>query len=100
MKDNGNYVVIFDMDGVLVDSHRMIWDSVNSLLGEQGVHLSEADIQQYLGVSLRDDLLAWNARYGLCLDLDSFRDKLWEKEVEFLQRMRADSKLLELLGDL
>lgn len=62
---------IFDMDGVLVDSNDIIWTSHNEVLSHYGVHLSDEEIKQYLGKSLRDNIEEWNRKYGLSLDLKS-----------------------------
>jgi len=94
------YYVIFDMDGVLVDSHRMIWESFNKILGRYGINLSEEDIKKYKGKSLKDDIVDWNQRYGLKLDLGSFTDEAWDLEVQFLKTMKPDKGLITLLDDL
>jgi len=94
------YAVIFDMDGVLVDSHEMIWSSVNKVLGEKGVHLGKGDINQYVGMSFKDAVEAWNSRYGLDLYLESFTDEVWDLELKFLDGMKLDRGLVSLLNDL
>lgn len=94
------YAVIFDMDGVLVDSHRAIWDSHNEVLGKYGVHLSEEDIRRYSGMSLRDDIIDWNKRFGLKLDLAIHSKESWEYQLKILQGMKGDTELVGLLEDL
>ena len=94
------YAVIFDMDGVLVDSHCGIWKSFNDLLGRYGVHLNDEDIKLYCGVSLRDDIRLWNKKYGLNLDLESFKKEAWQIEARHLEGMNPDSGLLALLDEL
>ncbi len=94
------YAVIFDMDGVLVDSHEMIWESFNDLLGRYNVHLDDEEIKLYCGVSLRDDIRIWNKKYGLNLDLESFKKEAWRIEEGHLEGMNADSGLLALLDEL
>ncbi|VVB77594.1 Phosphoglycolate phosphatase [uncultured archaeon] len=94
------YSVIFDMDGVLVDSYEMIWDSANKILGRQGVHLSEEDIKKYVGRSFKDVIVDWNLTYGLNLELESFREEIWDLELKFLKSMKPDRGLVKLLDDL
>lgn len=94
------YGVIWDMDGVLLDSHEMIWSSVNRVLGNRGVHLSEEDIKRYVGISFKDDIADWNERYGLNLELKPFTDEVWALELEFLRKMKPDCGLVNLLDEL
>ena len=94
------FAVIFDMDGVFVDSHKAIWDSHNEVLGYYGAHLSDEDIKQYLGKSLRDDIVAWNKKYGLNLDLETHTKASWEIQLRILGEMKPDSGLVALLEDL
>jgi beta-phosphoglucomutase len=91
---------IFDMDGVLVDSHDIIWKSQNAILAKYGVHLSEEDIAKYLGKTLKDDIEDWNRIYGLSLDLKTQTEESWKMQVELLKDIRADSDLVSLLSDL
>ena len=53
------YAVIFDVDGVLVDSTKYIWDSFNELLKSHNVYFEEKEIKAQLGLSLRDQLKIW-----------------------------------------
>jgi len=94
------YAVIFDMDGVLLDSHKMIWDSVNAVLEKKGVHLNEEEINLYVGKSFKDDIAAWNSIYGLSLELKSFTDEVWALELEYLKKMQPDKGLVAMLDDL
>lgn len=94
------FAVIFDMDGVLVNSHDVIWASHNELLGKHGVHLSDEDIKLYLGKSLRDDIEEWNRKYNLSLDLKSHSEDSWAIQAEVFKKMSADSKLVALLDKL
>ena len=57
--------LIFDMDGVLVDSHPYIWHSFQEVLREQEIILSDKEIKQYIGLSLRDQMEIWKKEYGL-----------------------------------
>ncbi len=94
------YAAIFDMDGVLVDSNKAIWDSHNEVLKTYGVRLSDEEIRQYLGKSLRDDIKAWNEKYGLNLDLKTHSEASWKIQLRILKDMKADPGLVSLLEDL
>src|SRR3989344_3700107 len=94
------YGVIFDMDGVLVQSNEIIWNSHNKILGRHGVHLSPDDIKLYLGQSLKDQIAAWNERYNLSLDLASYTPDCWQIQLKGYQEMQADPYLIKLMEDL
>ena len=48
-------LVIFDCDGVVVDSERLVFDVFGSFIRKLGVHLSDAETrEQFLGRSLAD----------------------------------------------
>lgn len=91
--------VIFDMDGVLVNSTKYIWKSFNILLKEEGVHFSDDDIKKYLGHSLRDDLALWKKEYKIKdYNLEEFSRKAGEMELGFMKKELKDNKnLMELL---
>jgi beta-phosphoglucomutase-like phosphatase (HAD superfamily) len=49
--------VIFDMDGVLIDTVHYNFESFNSVLSEYGVHIQP--LKKYIGRSLEDQLDLW-----------------------------------------
>lgn len=57
--------VIFDMDGVLVDSVKYTWESFNIMLKDEGVHFSNEDIKKNMGTSLKNALKSWRDEYGI-----------------------------------
>ncbi len=92
--------VIFDMDGVLVDSNEAIWASHNEILGRQGVHFDYEENKQYLGRSLKDNIEHWNKKYGLSLELKSHTEASWAIQLKMLEKMVADPGLVDFLDDL
>ncbi|MFA5084218.1 MAG: HAD family phosphatase [Candidatus Paceibacterota bacterium] len=79
--------VIFDMDGVLINSTKYIWKSFNILLKDSGVHFSDKDIKKYLGFSLRDKLELWKKDYGIGdYNLEEFSRKAGKMELEFMKK--------------
>ena len=57
--------IIFDMDGVLIDSTKCNWESFRELLKGEDVHFSDDYIRKNLGRSLRDQLNAWKQDFGI-----------------------------------
>ncbi|MBI4043641.1 MAG: HAD family phosphatase [Candidatus Diapherotrites archaeon] len=65
--------VIFDMDGVLVDSCPLIWDSFIVAAREQELNVSGESMKDYLGISIQDCLTRWKKAYGVQLKFKRFR---------------------------
>ena len=57
--------VIFDMDGVLLDSEPLHLDAINAVLGAEGHHLSTQDNELYLGTTLEHTWRNLHAKFGL-----------------------------------
>jgi beta-phosphoglucomutase len=94
------FAVIFDMDGVLIDSNKIVWDSFNKLLEPFGIHISDEEIKQRLGSSLRDNIDLWNKKYNLNLNLEEFSRKSFEIQLKALEKVKTDKNLINLLEDL
>lgn len=68
----GFSAVIFDMDGVLLDSEPLHYEAVRQILAEQGVEFPIEDYFRYLGTTLTstwDDLCA---RYPITMPFEQF----------------------------
>ena len=50
--------IIFDMDGVLIDSIGPIWESFSSVLKDEGVHFSDDYIKRNLGYVFADSFFS------------------------------------------
>lgn len=57
--------VVFDMDGVLLDSEPLHHLVVNELLAEHGVHVSDAQYRAYLGTTVEDTWADLIQRFSL-----------------------------------
>ncbi|MEU0408259.1 HAD family phosphatase [Streptomyces griseorubiginosus] len=58
--------VIFDLDGTLVDSEPNYYEAGRQVLAEHGVPgFGWADHERYVGISTRETVARWKARYGL-----------------------------------
>jgi len=92
------FAVIFDMDGVLIDSNDAIWKAQNEVLKRHGIELGPTEIRGYLGKSLRDNLEEWNRKYNLSIDIESHTKETWAIELKILEKMRPDQNLIKLLN--
>ena len=68
------HAVIFDMDGVLVDSEPTHFQAMRLLLGEHGVEYTEADEERFYGCTDRDVFGQLKVRYGLSASVDELAD--------------------------
>ena len=57
--------VIFDLDGVLVDSEPIHFRAANRVLARNGLSISEADYCKFIGLGEFATWQAWRERYGV-----------------------------------
>lgn len=90
--------IIFDMDGVLINSTKYIWKSFNKILGEEGVFIDDKSIKKYLGFSLRDKLKLWKKDYGIKeYDLEEFSKRAGELEFSYYRHRLGENENLKTL---
>lgn len=73
--------VIFDMDGVLIDSKSYGWSVFKDIARENGGLVRDEDYSQYQGVSWRDVIARWKAEFGFKPSLEEFTARFEEAEV-------------------
>lgn len=78
--------VIFDNDGVLVDSEHISLVAYRQAIREQGVDLREEDDWQYCGLTDADIIRAMREIYGADLDLEQFSARKKALYFELAQR--------------
>jgi len=78
--------VIFDMDGVVVDSEPLSMTIIAEIIGEQGGQADPALLASLAGVSLAEALTAAAARSGRALDTAALHRSYRER---YLPRLRA-----------
>ena len=92
--------IIFDMDGVLIDSIGPIWESFSRVLKDEGAHFSEDYIKRNLARSLRDNLQAWKTEFGIKdYNLMEFSKKAGEIQFDLMKKEKVNSGLLALLQE-
>ena len=92
--------IIFDMDGVLIDSIGPIWESFDRVLKDGNVQFSDDYIKKNLARSLRDNLQAWKTEFGIKdYDLMEFSKKAGEIQFELMKKEKVNSELLALLQE-
>jgi HAD superfamily hydrolase (TIGR01509 family) len=92
--------VIFDMDGVLVNSTKYNWQSFNIMLQEKGVQFLEPEIKRFLGKSLKDIIKIWSEEYGITgLDPVEFSKKSAEIQFKLMEKELIPEKNLIVFLD-
>jgi HAD superfamily hydrolase (TIGR01509 family) len=79
---NPPFGVIFDMDGVMVDTLHGIEQSINDALHSENISFSETDHKRFQGVPWTVCVPAWNREFGLALDVDQFSARAFQFELK------------------
>jgi len=93
--------IIFDMDGVLVESEESISQSFNLVLKKYGVNLNSISKKEYLGRSLRDQMEVWKKIFPQVpkdLEVEKFSKEALEYQLKILsQQLRPNETILNLI---
>ena len=86
--------VIFDMDGVLIDSQPFHYNTDMEVIKAAGALPRFADVERLAGVALRDRCFAYKSEYGLSLPLD----ELINLHVSILMKLFRETDLRPING--
>lgn len=92
--------VIFDMDGVLIDSVGLNWQAYNQVLAEYGIIVPTENLHRYVGRTLTSQVRMLSEDFGQEIDEARFADesaKAKETLMANLQPMQGVTVLLERL---
>ncbi|MBM2820749.1 MAG: family hydrolase [Candidatus Berkelbacteria bacterium] len=93
--------VVFDMDGVLIDSTYYIWESFRQLLAPYGVEVTDDLIKECLGYSLETQIKIWEERFKIKLPpLPEFSEKAAEIEIAMMKESMVKQDLITFLEEL
>lgn len=85
--------VLFDMDGVLVDSEELIFLAARQMFSEHGIDVSRSDFQPYIGTGENSYLGNVAKKYGLSINLEKDKKRTYE-----IYEQLAEKKLNLLPG--
>ncbi|MBX7246481.1 MAG: HAD family phosphatase [Candidatus Sumerlaeaceae bacterium] len=99
---SSTFAVIFDNDGVLVDSEAISIEAYQRAIEEQGVVVQESDNEKYCGLTDADIIRDMEIHYGTHLDLEKFSSRKRDLYFELAEKsgMKRFPGALELLRDL
>ena len=91
--------VIFDMDGVLVDSEHLIKKCETEVLEEQGVEVTEKDIEDHEGMAteeyFRKMMEKKHSKDFSSEELDELTDQMVDRKLELYFENMDDIKIIE-----
>jgi beta-phosphoglucomutase len=94
------FAVIFDMDGVLIDSVELNWQAHNEVLAQYGVHVNVDQLDGYVGRALGDQVAELNRNYGLDIDTAEFESAIVPIENRLQAHIKPKPGVLGLIKEL
>ncbi len=92
--------VIFDMDGVLVDTVGRNWQAHNEVLAKYGVQIHNDEIADFVGRALPDQLEMINQRYGLKLEVPEFEATIAKIQDRLQAHVKPKPGVVRLIEEL
>ena len=93
--------ILLDMDGVLIDSPKINFESFNKVLAKYGVEILGNQTKKYLGRSLRDQLAMWKEDFPAIpkdLSFDEFAKEAFAEQIEiFKHKLQPDQHILDFV---
>jgi HAD superfamily hydrolase (TIGR01509 family) len=94
--------VIFDMDGVLIDSVLFHWQAMNQVLGKYNIHIDDDQLHNFIGQSVVLQLQQISEKFHTPLDITQIVEELKPIKDELqkgIQPKEGVEQLLQLLHD-
>ena len=92
--------IIFDMDGVLIDTPKFAWRSHNLLLSKFKKHVSDEEIPEYLGRSLIDQVNQLRKTFNIDINIEEYIKEFEEHAQHYMGNIQKNEALVNLLEKL
>ncbi|MBI2130119.1 HAD family phosphatase [Candidatus Woesearchaeota archaeon] len=92
--------IIFDMDGVLINTPKFVWATHNKLLAKFDKHISDSKISQYLGRSLKDQINLFEKNFNITIDKEDYMSQFEVEMQHNLEHIEKDNSLSQLIKNL
>ena len=89
--------VIFDMDGVLIETVQLNWQAHNEILAQYGVHVNTDQLADFVGRALGDQVAEINRRFGLEIDTAEFEAAIMPIEDRLMAQIKPKPGVVELI---
>lgn len=89
-----NIAVIFDMDGVLVNSMKYVFDSLNILVGKHGHHINPNDYTLYMGINTKRLQELFKQQFNIEYELEELSKNTTELQIELIKKNEKPSPYL------
>ena len=89
-----NIAIIFDMDGVLVNSMKYVFDSLNKLVGKHGHHIDPNDYTLYMGINTKRLQELFKQQFNLEYELEELSKNTTELQIELIKKNEKPSPYL------
>jgi HAD superfamily hydrolase (TIGR01509 family) len=77
--------IVFDMDGVLVDSEPTALEAMRRVMARHGVAYTEADNEEFIGCATLEECRILKARHGLAADARELTDQYIEVLLDLIR---------------
>jgi len=97
---SSDIAVIFDMDGVLIDSVALNWQAYNQVLADYGVHVPDDELHRYVGRTLAHQVEMLNKEFGLRLSASEFQNATDRVKTDLFAHIEPKPGVVRLLKSL
>ena len=93
--------VVFDLDGVIIDSPRIYFLTMRDFIRKKGAEVSDAEIHNLIAFSLKDEFHIIRDKYGIESDFEEFIEETLLKSRDIMEsELQLNAGVLELLAEL